>query len=356
MKRVALATLRSRSAHAGHTPEHISIVVREPNQPARVLTGDTLFVGAVGRPDLLGADQARDLAGQLHESLFTQLLPLGDDVEVHPGHGAGSLCGSGIGNEPHSTIGRERRFNPLLQLPSASDFVAAVLNDLPDTPPYFPRMKVINRDGPAVLGLTAGVSAPVPVPPRDAATKIEQGALLIDLRSADAFGAGHPAGAINVGFSARVGYWAGWILAPDAQLLILGSETQATKAPAAPPRRARCGRNDRRRLRCVERGGRTGGAPRADQRARAHRAARPRAAHDRRRPDGSVARRSRRSIAEPPLGELPARAGALRGAEPVPRSAERLSLESRVELAARAGFRVVSVTDGTSAYRALAGC
>jgi hydroxyacylglutathione hydrolase len=343
----------------GHTPEHISIVVREPNQPARVLTGDTLFVGAVGRPDLLGADQARALASQLHESLFTQLLPLGDDVEVHPGHGAGSLCGSGIGNEPHSTIGQERRFNPLLQLRSAPDFVAAVLNDLPDTPPYFPRMKVINRDGPAVLGLTAGVSAPVPVPPRDAATTIEQGALLIDLRSADAFGAGHPAGAINFGFSARIGYWAGWILAPDSQLLLLGSETQATEArrqllrvgldavgmidggfdawsaAGAPVARleqiSACDlieRRDRERLTVVD-----------VRTAREWRA-------------GHVDR-----SLNLPLGELPARAGELRGAEPIATICEsgyRSSLASSLLL--RAGFRVVNVTDGTSAYRALAGC
>ena len=99
----------------GHTPEHISLLVRQPGAPVRVFTGDTLFVGAVGRPDLLGADQARGLAGQLYDSLFGTLLTLDDYVEVYPGHGAGSLCGAGIGTAPHSTIGQERRFNPLLQ-------------------------------------------------------------------------------------------------------------------------------------------------------------------------------------------------------------------------------------------------
>ena len=100
----------------GHTPEHISILVREPGAPVRVLTGDTLFVGAVGRPDLLGEDLMRALADQLFDSLFDVLLALDDDIEVHPGHGAGSLCGAGIGKAPHSTIGQERQHNPLLQL------------------------------------------------------------------------------------------------------------------------------------------------------------------------------------------------------------------------------------------------
>jgi len=208
----------------GHTPEHISILVREPNHPVRVLTGDTLFVGAVGRPDLLGADQARSLAGQLYDSLFGILLALDDRVEVHPGHGAGSLCGAGIGKDPHSTIGQERRFNPLLRQQSKAAFVGAVLDDLPDTPPYFPRMKRLNHSGPSLRGLGSGVPPPRTLTPMDAAAMLEDGALLLDLRSADAFGAGHPSGAINIGFGSRVGYWAGWIVPPSARLILLASD------------------------------------------------------------------------------------------------------------------------------------
>ena len=99
----------------GHTPEHISILVEQPDAPRRVFTGDTLFVGAVGRPDLLGEELTRRLAGELYDSLYNRLLALDDAVEVHPGHGAGSLCGAGIGSDPHSSIGRERRFNPMLR-------------------------------------------------------------------------------------------------------------------------------------------------------------------------------------------------------------------------------------------------
>lgn len=197
----------------GHTPEHISIVAQHPGEPGRVFTGDTLFVGAVGRPDLLGAELTRRLAGELYDSLFDKLLAsLDDAVEVHPGHGAGSLCGAGIGNEPHSTIGRERLFNAMLQHRSRDTFVTAVLGDLPDTPPYFARMKRVNQEGPEVLGLAEPYQGVPPLAATRAAAAANDGALILDLRGSDAFGAAHPAGAINVGFGSKVGYWAGWVV------------------------------------------------------------------------------------------------------------------------------------------------
>jgi hydroxyacylglutathione hydrolase len=215
----------------GHTPEHISLLVREPGQPVRVLTGDTLFVGAVGRPDLLGEDQARGLAEQLYDSLFDRLLTLDDAVEVHPGHGAGSLCGAGIGHAPHSTIGQERRSNHLLQQRSKATFVAAVLNDLPDTPGYFARMKQINRQGPPLLSLANGVPALASVAATDAVTMAHDGAIVLDLRSSEAFGVSHPTGAVNIGYGSRVGYWAGWVIAPNVPLLLLsGAAGQADEA------------------------------------------------------------------------------------------------------------------------------
>ena len=106
------------------------------------------------------------------------MLILPDDVEVYPGHGAGSLCGSGIGREPFSTIGHERRFNALLQHSSRQAFVAAVLADLPETPPYFARMKRMNRQGPPLLDLGRGVEPPPPIAPRDAAQAVASGAWL----------------------------------------------------------------------------------------------------------------------------------------------------------------------------------
>ena len=215
----------------GHTPEHLTILTSHPDEPVRLFTGDTLFVGAVGRPDLLGEEQTRRLAGDLYDSLFNKILVLDERIQVHPGHGAGSLCGAGIGTEEFTTIGQEKRFNPMLQHRSKEAFVAAVLADLPDTPPYFPRMKKLNQEGPPVLGMVNGYRGPAPVSPGSAATAIRAGALLIDLRGASAFAAAHPLGALNLSFGAKVGYWAGYVLPDDARVVLLaGNQREATEA------------------------------------------------------------------------------------------------------------------------------
>jgi hydroxyacylglutathione hydrolase len=216
----------------GHTPEHLSIVASMPEGPVRVFTGDTLFVGAVGRPDLLGEDLTRRLAAELYDSLTGTLLSLGDDVEVHPGHGAGSLCGAGIGSDPFSTIGQERRFNPMLQYRSKDEFVAAVLADLPETPSYFPRMKRVNHEGPDVLGLLEEVAPPPALDVHAAAGEIRCGALLLDLRAPDAFVAGHPSDAVNVGYGSKIGYWAGWVVPAGTPLVLLleGGAREALEA------------------------------------------------------------------------------------------------------------------------------
>jgi len=212
----------------GHTPEHISLLVREPGHPARALTGDTLFVGAVGRPDLLGADQARGLAVQLYHSLVEILLALPDDVEVHPGHGAGSLCGSGIGSDPHSTIRQERLVNPMLQHRSEDAFVTAVLADLPETPAYFRRMKRVNHEGPPLLNLTSAVQPPPPMDVAALSEAVRTGATLLDLRTSRAFGGAHISRAIHIPFGAKVGYWAGWVIDPESSIiLIVEGERQA---------------------------------------------------------------------------------------------------------------------------------
>ena len=231
-ERVRVGDLSIQFIHTpGHTPEHISVLTSQPDQPVRIFSGDTLFVGAVGRPDLLGEEQARKLAGQLYDSLFTKLLTLDDRIEVHPGHGAGSLCGAGIGNEPHTTIGQERRFNKMLQHADKDSFVAAVLADLPDTPPYFPRMKKINQEGPPLLGLVNGYRGPAAMSPTGAASAIKSGALLLDLRGASAFAERHPLGALNLAYGTKVGYWAGWVLPADVRVVLLAADDrQATDA------------------------------------------------------------------------------------------------------------------------------
>ena len=207
----------------GHTPEHLSILVNQPDQPTRIFSGDTLFVGTVGRPDLLGDEQTRRLAGDLYDSLFKKLLVLDERIQVHPGHGSGSLCGASIGSEPFTTIGQEKRCNPMLQHRTKEAFVAAVLADLPDTPPYFARMKKLNQDGLPLLGLADGYRGPVPLSAATTAAAIRGGAILIDLRPAAAFAASHPLGALNLAIGPKVGYWAGYVLPPDAKIVLLGA-------------------------------------------------------------------------------------------------------------------------------------
>ena len=205
----------------GHTPEHLSILTSQPDQPVRLFTGDTLFVGAVGRPDLLGEEQTKRLAGELYDSLFKKILVLDERIQVHPGHGAGSLCGAGIGSEEFTTIGREKRSNPMLQHATKDAFVAAVLADLPDTPPYFARMKKLNQEGPPLLGLVNGYRGPAAISPGSAATAIRAGGVMIDLRGANEFAAAHPLGALNLAFGKKVGYWAGYVLPNDARVVLL---------------------------------------------------------------------------------------------------------------------------------------
>jgi hydroxyacylglutathione hydrolase len=134
----------------GHTPEGMSIVVTDLSrapEPWFVLTGDTLFSGGVGRPDLLGAGAEQALAGQLYDSLHSKLLPLPDHLEVYPAHFGGAACGKGLSGKPHTTIGFERRFNPALRLTTKAEFVEFVLADLPPQPEAFAANRRQNLGG-----------------------------------------------------------------------------------------------------------------------------------------------------------------------------------------------------------------
>jgi hydroxyacylglutathione hydrolase len=360
-ERVQLGDLSLQFLHTpGHTPEHISILAHHPGEPARVFAGDTLFVGAVGRPDLVGADMTRQLAGELYDSLFGKLLALDGATEVHPGHGAGSLCGAGIGGEPHSTIGQERRFNPMLQYKSRETFVAAVLADLPDTPPYFARMKRVNREGPAVLGLATPFEGVPALPAGRAAAAANDGALLVDVRGADLFCLAHPTGAINIGFGTKVGYYAGWVLPAGTPIVLVAQG--AREATEAARQLLRVGLDE---VAGYVDGGfeawRGAGLPvsriaqmsAVDLRARLAAAA-PVTVLDVRGPgewrgghiDGAL---------HIPFGDLPSRVASMPTTAPVAAICEsgfRSSLAA--SLLSRAGFmNVVNVSDGMAAYRAL---
>src|SRR5450432_407349 len=138
----------------GHTPESISWLVVDDGRPVKVLTGDTLFIGDVGRPDLAGAKgyTPQSMAAMLYDSLHGKLLDLSDDVEVWPAHGAGSACGRNISRETSSTIGMQRRTNYALRPMSRDEFVSMMTTDLPEAPPYFSRDAEINRQGARALG------------------------------------------------------------------------------------------------------------------------------------------------------------------------------------------------------------
>jgi glyoxylase-like metal-dependent hydrolase (beta-lactamase superfamily II) len=134
----------------GHTPDGLSVVVTDRSrspEPWFVLTGDTLFSGGVGRPDLLGAGAERGLAEQLYDSLYGRLLALPDYLEVYPSHFGGAACGKGLSGKAHTTIGFERRFNPALQFTSREAFVAFVLADLPPQPAAFADLRRANLAG-----------------------------------------------------------------------------------------------------------------------------------------------------------------------------------------------------------------
>ena len=230
-EQLQLGDLRLTFVHTpGHTLEHITVMAELPGAVPRLFTGDLLFVGGVGRPDLAGEALTRRLANDLFESL-QRVLRNEEHVEVHPGHGAGSLCGAGIGKDPWTTIGRERQQNPLLEHEDKGAFVAAVLADIPPTPPYFARSKRINADGPPLLATVRAAGNLPSMAPAAVAALLADGAVLIDLRNAEEFGAGHPAGAINIGFGPKIGYWGGWVVPADVPIVLLADD--AAQPPEA---------------------------------------------------------------------------------------------------------------------------
>ncbi|HWS71556.1 MAG TPA: MBL fold metallo-hydrolase [Thermoanaerobaculia bacterium] len=216
-------------ATPGHTPEGISWLVVRDGRPEKVLTGDTLFIGDVGRPDLAGGRgyTPQTMAGMLYDSLQTKLLALPDDVEVWPAHGAGSACGKNISKETSSTIGVQRRTNYALRPMARDEFIALMTSDLAAAPAYFPRDAEINRRGARPL---ADVTAR-PLTSAEARQAIADGALALDVREAAAFGASHVAGAINIGLGGQFASWAGTLLPPERPLvLVVQDDARAAEA------------------------------------------------------------------------------------------------------------------------------
>jgi hydroxyacylglutathione hydrolase len=210
----------------GHTPESISILVIDssvsPN-PEKVLTGDTLFIGDVGRPDLAGAKgyTPEQMAGMLYDSLHDKLLKLDDSVGVFPAHGAGSLCGRSLSSETSSTIGEQKRLNYAIGPMSKADFVRMMTTDMPAAPSYFERDAEINRSGAAPL---KELVVPREMDPAEVQARSSQGSLVLDTRSPAAFGTGHIPGAVNIGLSGQFASWAGSLVPPTTSIILVTEE------------------------------------------------------------------------------------------------------------------------------------
>jgi hydroxyacylglutathione hydrolase len=234
---VSMGAVRIRALETpGHTPESVCLVISDESdktgQPCAVLTGDTLFIGDVGRPDLSRTHTPRQLAGLLYDSLHQKLLALPDAVKVYPAHGAGSLCGRAMRAERSSTIGTERLTNYALQIPSRQEFVAQLTANLPARPEYFLEDAEINRSGATSL---------MELPPLPALSPAEVEALLgqhavgkmnvLDVRPGDEFAAGHVAGSISIALSGQFASWAGGIFGIHSKPVLIGdSDAQIEEA------------------------------------------------------------------------------------------------------------------------------
>jgi hydroxyacylglutathione hydrolase len=212
----------------GHTPEHISFMITDgaaSEEPMGVLTGDFIFVGDVGRPDLL--EKAAGVVGTMEDGarvLYGSLERFRDlpaYLQILPGHGAGSACGKALGAVPTSTLGYEHLVNWAFQCETEDEFVSAVLRDQPEPPAYFAQMKRMNRDGPALLG---ALRIPTQLAPERLAPLLAEGGIVVDTRTRDQFAAGHVPGTINVPLNNEFPNWCGWFLPYDRPVYLIAED------------------------------------------------------------------------------------------------------------------------------------
>ncbi len=219
----------------GHTPEGISILVfdlaRNHRQPFAVLTGDTLFIGDVGRPDLLASIgvTADELADMLYDSLHDKLLKLPDETLVYPAHGAGSLCGKALRDEPYSTIGDQKRYNYALQPMSREEFKKLVLAEQPEAPDYFVHDALLNRMDRTTLDRAMQESLK-PLELDEVLNWQSQGAQVLDVRNAADFAGGHLKGSINIGLDGKYATWCGSILNKNKPIVVIADSNRHVEA------------------------------------------------------------------------------------------------------------------------------
>lgn len=233
---IHIGNVRIRILHTpGHTPEHISFMITDgaaSEEALGVLTGDFVFVGDVGRPDLLekaaGVKDTMEAGARELWASLERFRTLPDWIQILPGHGAGSACGKALGAVPSSTLGYEKRVGWAFQCRTEDEFVARVLEDQPEPPAYFARMKRMNRDGPPLLG-------GLPRPPRLGAGALggvlEGGGVVVDLRDRSQFARGHVPGTLNIPLGGSFPNWSGWFLPYEAPVhLLADGQAQADEA------------------------------------------------------------------------------------------------------------------------------
>jgi hydroxyacylglutathione hydrolase len=206
----------------GHTPEHVAYAVADTGRgddPAVLFSGGSLLVGAVGRTDLLGEEHAHEYATQMHGSIRDVVMGHEDHVVVHPTHGAGSLCATGIASTPTTTIGYERRHNPLVGIEDVELFAKRLLRGQPAVPRYFARMRPTNQAGPALLG--GRIPEPRPLGLEQTRNALAAGALLLDLRGPADHSVAHAVGSQNVPLGPSFGTWLGWVVDPERDLVLI---------------------------------------------------------------------------------------------------------------------------------------
>ncbi|HRJ57771.1 MAG TPA: MBL fold metallo-hydrolase [Anaerolineales bacterium] len=216
-----LGNLRLKVIHTpGHTPESITLLLTDTTrseQPWIALTGDTLFVGDMGRPDLVGAEAANGLASDMYHTINEKILPLSDGLMIYPGHGAGSLCGKSIGSMRLTTLGYERMSNPALAPRSKEDFVEYAVSGLPEQPGNHTRIKAMNRKGVKPLGAVQ----PAPLSIKEALPYFQRGAGLLDTRPKADYVQAHVPGSVHLEADDQLSNRIGFVFPPDVPMILL---------------------------------------------------------------------------------------------------------------------------------------
>lgn len=214
---ITLGTIHLEAMHTpGHTPEHLMWLCYDDSHsketPCLAFTGDLLFVGSVGRPDLLGKEAIEQLGRQLFSSLFVEMEKLPDFLELFPAHGAGSLCGKGLSARPSSTLGYERKFNPYFIKQPIEKWIKALQKDMPTAPPHFQRLKKINVKGPSLIS--------------EGALTNKENSFIVDVRNPHEFAKAHIQGAVNVPLGSSFYNWAGSVIPGNTSIEMIGEDAE----------------------------------------------------------------------------------------------------------------------------------